>query len=133
MKLVVKNIFILILVSLYSVAFIFSYGSYGCDSKCEMCRMECKCDMMDASMDADGLEISNYCPQITNEDLLSVISAEQISLRIFKGFSDIKVVLDKTILSDLSFDTSFLKNPLIYKPPDISSQIIHLKTSRLLI
>ena len=83
MKRVQKKFFTLLSVSLYSAVFIFGYGSYACDSECEMCCMECRCDIMDASMNADGLKISNYCPQVTNDDILSIISSEQIN----QGFS----------------------------------------------
>ena len=133
MKRVQNKFFTLLFVILYSAAFILSYGSYTCDLECEMCSMECRCDMTDASMNADGLKISNYCPQVTNVDILSIIFSEQINKRIFKGFSNIKVVLDKTIFSDLLSDISFKKNTLNYKPPNYLTRNIILKTSQLLI
>ena len=85
------------------------------------------------AMDADELKISNYCPEVVDDDILSVLSAEQINLRIFKGFSDIKAALDKAILSDLLSDISFKQNTLDYKPPNYLIQSIILKTSQLLI
>lgn len=133
MKRIQNKFFTLLFVILYSAVFIFGYGSYACDSECEMCFVECRCDMTDASMNVDGLKISNYCPQVANDDILSIISSEQINLRIFNGFSNIKVVLNKTILSDLLSDIFFKKNRLNYKPPDYLTQNIILKTSQLLI
>ena len=133
MKQLQNKFFKLLFMILFSAVFIFGYGSYACDSECEMSSVECKCDVIDVCTGNDGLNISSQCSQILDNELLPIVFSEQKYQRVLNVFAYSKSITDKTGLSDISLDNPYKKFFWFYKSDYNSVQDIILKTSQLII